>query len=63
MIVSSCVVLTLLISVSVIHQVGLQSLHLLLPVVVSQSVAAKPPKQREEMFGAEYFQWSDLTKT
>ena len=43
MVVASSVVLTLLIGVSVIHQVRLQSLHLLLPVVVSQCVAAKPP--------------------
>ena len=43
MVVASSVVLTPLIAVSVIHQISLQSLHLLLPVVVSQCVAAKPP--------------------
>ena len=43
MVVSSSVVLTLLIPVFVKHQVSLQSLHLPLPVAVSQSVASEPP--------------------
>ena len=43
MVVTSSVVLTLLIAVSVVHQIRLQSLHLLLPLVVSESVAAEPP--------------------
>ena len=43
MVVCCSVVLTLLISVFVKHQVSLQSLHLLLPVVVSERKASKPP--------------------
>ena len=43
MVVASSVILTLLIGVSVIHKVRLQSLHLLLPVVVSEREATKPP--------------------
>ena len=42
-VVTCSVVLSLLIPVSVIHQISLQRLHLLLPVVVSQCVASKPP--------------------
>ena len=42
-VVSSSVVLTLLIPVFVKHQVSLQSLHLLLPVVVSEGEASEPP--------------------
>ena len=43
MVVCCSEVLTLLISVFVKHQVSLQSLHLPLPVAVSQSVASEPP--------------------
>ena len=43
MIVASSVILTLLIGVSVINQISLQSLHLLLPVDVSEREATKPP--------------------
>ena len=45
MVIGGGVVLALLVLVAVVHQVCLQSLPLLLPVVVGQGVAPEPPDE------------------
>ena len=47
MVIACSVVLPLLVLVSFIHQLSLQGLHLLLPLVVSESVATKSPTVRD----------------